>query len=437
MSLLENSTAAERAAGCVWAETFKDAAAVVRNGGSISGVPTFNNGIILDGSSDYVSYNNVGRDGIYGDEWSVVFEFTPNFNFDDGLTHFFMDTTSGSEYSFRKAASGANNALGAEIGGSNVGGCGSAVYGQYWNVGQKNIFVIASSSGDTAYYLNGNDARGSADTTAWSAAAPTELYVGAISAGSTNFPGTIHSVKIFNRRLTNQEAEDYSAGGTFWNYMNEATHYWPMNFRGHDPTNAQALDIFGGNHAGWTAGATQPTKNTNFPGYGFDGGDLMTCGSAINVGTNDYTVIAMIKDAEGTGVGFDGILASAEGAGAGNLMPLFLQSGTGLMRTHIDNAAYSAGSHLISDSQWHVVGISADRSGNADFYVDGELDGSVDISAKAASDVSIATPTIGKQGATVFIVADLAHIAFWNGKALTPIQMADISQRLFNQFNNI
>ena len=36
MSLLENSTAAERAAGCVWAETFKDAAAVVRNGGSIS-----------------------------------------------------------------------------------------------------------------------------------------------------------------------------------------------------------------------------------------------------------------------------------------------------------------------------------------------------------------------------------------------------------------
>ena len=58
--LLENSMAAERANGCVFAESFRSVEDVIANGGTIVSVPTFNSeGMTTDGTDDEVTYGTV------------------------------------------------------------------------------------------------------------------------------------------------------------------------------------------------------------------------------------------------------------------------------------------------------------------------------------------------------------------------------------------
>lgn len=428
MSLLNKYTLpAERERNCRFAERFVNASEVIENGGAITGTPTINNGIVLDGTNDYVSYNNVIKDF---SAFSIVIEFTPDFAYDEAADRYFFGTTG--NYFRIIRLSGGN--LFIEMGDGTIGSISGATYSAYWKQNEKNILVLTSVSTDTSIWLNGHQIM-TDDNSGWgSNTSITDLEIGTSgsSPGTSNFDGTIYDVKIFNTQLTDQEALDYSNGGGFLNYENEANNYWPLDYSNYDPTNTKCLDVMGNNDMT----IVTATKNTDEPGFYFDGNDHMYS-DAISVGTNDFTAIAMVKDSEGTGVGFDGILAENGGGAAGEIMPLYLTSGTGALRLNIDGTAYTTGDS-ISDGQWHVVGVSADRDENALFFIDGKQTGTAqDISAKSSVNVSFSIPQIGKTGAATNIVGDIAHVYFWNDRALTPIQVADLTGKLFRRINDL
>ena len=86
--LCVNSTPAERARGCVFAEKCESAGKVVRNNGVINGTPTIHFGATLNGTTDGIEYALCGNE-YDSNEISIVFEFTPHFNYDDN-TNFWL-----------------------------------------------------------------------------------------------------------------------------------------------------------------------------------------------------------------------------------------------------------------------------------------------------------------------------------------------------------
>jgi len=393
MLLNKYSEPAERARGCVFAERFVNAAEVVRNGGTITGTPVINQGATLDGTGDKITYLTQ-----YGVK-SIVFQIKL-----DSTTEDILKLSSSHSIA---ASGGTLTATGLSSPTYYIGGSATQTIATDW------VWVAISTA--TAFDAD-------------------DIQLGYIS-GYGGFE--IENLKYFTEELTDQEALDYSNGGGFWNYENEAYFNLPMTLESHDPTNTRTLDVVGGGiNATWSAGATAPTKNTTKRGYNFDGGDVMTMG-AIPVGTNDFTAIALVRDSEGTGVGSDGILGDANGGAAGHIIPLYFNSGVGNFTVNIDGSSWAGGS-VVSDGTWHVIGISADRSDKAHYFVDGiEVGTGQDISAKVAANVNVSNPQIGRVGAGTYLIGDVSDMIFWNDRALTPMQHADIAGRILRQINQL
>jgi len=434
--LVKNSLPAERKRGLVFSETFESADAVRANGGRIFGTPTFSEeGIVLNGTTDYVSYSDLPSTVMYGAEWSFVFEFTPTFAHDDGNTHFFMDTTSGSEYALRKAASGANNAIGVEAGGSNLGGCGAATYGQYWNTNGRNFFAISSTTGNSQYYINGSDARGSADTAAWSKAAPTTLFLGANSETNSFFTGTIHSVKVFNKQLTTQELIDYS-NGEWANYINETRGDWPLDMANHDIDNLQALDVSGnGYHLNFGTGsaATRPTKNTTEQGYYIDGNDFLDSNTGLGITDYPVTMSLMFRTKS---QGLVGIIDLADTGSASRNMGIYLNVDE-VVQAQMRNPTFNTAGTIVGDHGNWIHGVCTFTSATErSIYINGEFD------ATSTTSTAFFTPdrfTIGRFGDLTpgaNFVGDAAKARAWD-VALTPLQIADLAIRDIKQINDI
>ena len=90
MSLLTtNTTPAERARKCTFAELFEDPQSVIENGGEITGAEVCN-GATFDGD-DHIQYDLTGNE-FNNDEISIVLDFSPDFADDDGLDHYIYDT---------------------------------------------------------------------------------------------------------------------------------------------------------------------------------------------------------------------------------------------------------------------------------------------------------------------------------------------------------
>ena len=429
MTILNHATAPERERGLVWMETFQDASSVIANGGTIVGSPTFSDGVVLNGTTEYISFNNVGRDAIFGSEWSIVIEFSPSFASDDGATHFIVDTTAGNEYGVRKAAAGANNAIGVQAGGSNLNGIGVVTYGPLWNINARNTLVVTSTTGNTKYYFNGTDVRAALDTTAWTSASPTTMVVGASNVGSSYFGGTIHSIKVFNVRLTNTEAMDYSAGTDMFNYENDVVLDLALNLTNHDPDNSRALDWSGNaNHAAFGATTAEPTKNSHQVGYNFDGTDdhmVITSSASLNFGTGNFTISAWSKQPV---IGAEDIVSKRNGV---TNTPGFICgiSGLGLAFTEIDDGAgnevASEGVTTLTSGAWNHIVWTYDRLGNVSTYVNGRLDKETDISAVGDIDNAIDF-YVGRNGdGSRDFTGDIALLKAWN-QVLTPLQILDL-----------
>ena len=236
-TLTLNTTPAERARGCSWAEDFDTEEAVQKNNGTLVGSPTVDFGITLDGSTQYAVYDLLGREfssaGI-----TIVCEFTPDFEHDDSAGHYLIDSQSGKRYLILKATS---NTLQIYLGNTFIAIIAEGTYSAYWLQNERNVIVVSSITGHTDVWLNGSLIMDD-ENTAWSPANPVNFYIGAAYDGNFKFDGTIHRLQIFKTQLSAAEVQDISYNTTY-RYRNTPTILLPFGIDQHDPSNVRTLDI--------------------------------------------------------------------------------------------------------------------------------------------------------------------------------------------------
>lgn len=211
MGLLKRtSIPAEVRRGMVIDLDFSDAGAVTSQNGSVVGSPRFRGGwgkygVELDGSSDYLTYNLTGQE-FNSAEISIVMDFIPDFDYDNGVSHYLFDTTSGLRWYVRKDS---NDDLYVYSQAATLI-ITAAEYSDYWRANKRNVLVFAadSSLNDITVWLNGVRVKQDLGWTHYTRK-PTGLWVGSAYDGTVWFDGTISSFKIFQSLLTEQEAKDY------------------------------------------------------------------------------------------------------------------------------------------------------------------------------------------------------------------------------------
>lgn len=202
---------------CIFKQDFSGPVSVAKAGGNLVGAPSFvGGGVSLDGVSDYIQYA-ISNTLLSHPQMTIVMGFMPDFNWDDGIDHFFVDTTSGERVAVYKAAGGNFTVY---INGVTVlNSIGVSEYGQYWKQSNLNVVVIVTTPGENRLYLNGYNV--DTTTTSFTSSEPTELYLGASYSGASYFDGTIKNFSIHNRIFTQ---EDVSAlqNNSLYNYANKA-----------------------------------------------------------------------------------------------------------------------------------------------------------------------------------------------------------------------
>jgi len=434
MTILNHATAAERERGLVWASDFTSASKITEYGGAITGAVTFSNGVILDGSTNYITFNNV--DGKFNSATvSFVIRFVPYFNTDEDVTRYLIDTTNGSRFLIVKERNAANNVLTIYLGNALIANIAEATYTGSWNINEENILVLTSTTKDTSVWLNGTQIL-TDDNTGWGALNPTEFIVGSKYDGSDNFYGKINSIKVFKEQLTDDEADDFSDGSTY-NYINLARANYPLNFANHDLTNTRALDISGNDyHVSFGTGAvgTFPTKNATFQGYDFYSGDFMSIDSGLGITSYPITMSLMLRTQSAGIVCAIDLADSSSGAknmsiriDIGDLIQASIRSGGGF---------YAAGTFIGNSGNWiHAVAVFSSATSRS-IYIDGTLE------ATETTSVAFFTPdrfTIGRFGDLTpgaNVVGDMAKPKVWNIE-LTPLQIKDLYLRDIKKFSEV
>lgn len=289
MSVVPASLGAERARGCFWASVFPSAARVVKDGGAVTGAPTFDaaHGVTMDGANDYLTYNMLLQEWA-SVEFSCVARFTPTFALDDGSAHFLFDGPAMGVYSVLKNAA---DGLQVFLGNTGVGTAAYADIAAAWNDLTENIIVVSSTTGNTSMWLNGVQIV-TADATAWAPIPPVWIVVGATNGGVNKFPGTIHELKFFHTKLTDQEALDYS-DGVQWDYKEQRAPLYTGRLDTYDPAHNLVLDASGNGRDGEISGAT---KVIGRPGYLFDGdNDHIECAMSGSAATLELSVACWVQ----------------------------------------------------------------------------------------------------------------------------------------------
>jgi len=235
--LVKNTLYAERLSGCTFSERFENVSSVVDNNGSLNGDPKIKVGADLDGSLDSIEYSLTGAE-FYSDNLSIVFEFTPRF----GVTadaHYFFDCNVGARTTLVKNSPASSNQITLILGNSTFLQIAQVTYEPFWRTNERNVFVISTVSGNTKAWLNGGLVKDDQVST-WSKKSATRFYCGVANTGSSPFDGIIHSFKLFNTLLTEEDAQRYYAQ-TVFKYKSASTVDLPMCLRQHDPTGVDAV----------------------------------------------------------------------------------------------------------------------------------------------------------------------------------------------------
>ncbi len=430
---LKNKNPSELARGLVFQELFTSAANIALNRGVVTGALEYRDkGAYFDGTNDYITYANKGNLSQQS-YLSFVIEFTPAFAHNDGADHFFFDTTAGARTVFYKSAA---SQLIFNFFGTGVFVLAAAAYSAYWKTNQRNVFVIAGTTGAQKMYLNGVEV-GSAST-AYTKATNTNFYIGASNAGTLKFIGVMHSFKIFISNisaLTAQEALDYYTNQTF-NYNKRATFILPMTADCHDATNVRTLDVSGkGNHFTFGDGSTASTFPTKLArrGYSFDGGDYMTR-APVQTSGNTITVCALI---DMTSIASEQSIVSQDRTDGAAPVTFLLHNYSGNFQFYSGNASASSAANFPNQK-----GLS---------FLVGQYDGtSTKIWRNLVAGTNAATPialaynaldvsSIGRRanGTVKLAAGNNVLFAAVFPFALTPLQVADLHLKLQKNINLI
>jgi len=207
-----DSLPSERARGLVWASVFRSAADEVAKGGVITGTPTINHGATLNGTTDYITYAlngqlNLGTIGIHCEFW-------PDFDYDEDASRYLFNTTNLKKYYLLKDDNAASNVLTISLGNTTITNIAAATYSALWNQSGRNLITISGTTGATDAWLNGTQIL-TAGATAWTAAAPTTLYVGSKHDTTEKFDGKITRLQFYNTLLTSGEHLDVWESGKY------------------------------------------------------------------------------------------------------------------------------------------------------------------------------------------------------------------------------
>ena len=136
---------------------------------------------------------------------SIGMLFKPNFESDDGLGYYLIDTTTGSRYHITKATT---NTLNIFFGNTLVLNPAFAVFGPYWKVGQYNTLIASGVSGNNFLLLNNHIVATSA--TVWGAVDPIEYWIGRRYTAVQFWDGDIHQAEVFPFAMTQTQADDWA-----------------------------------------------------------------------------------------------------------------------------------------------------------------------------------------------------------------------------------
>ena len=429
MSLLtKNSTPAERAVGCSFAENFVSQADVELNGGTVSGNPQINRGATFDGTNDYISYVLDGKE-FNSDELSIVIEFNPDFEADDDEDHCLMGGGSSDDYWLLKHNA---NSIRLDLGNTTIGYIPLLDYQSYWNVGSRNVIVVSGTSGNTSVWLNGNVILDEKNTV-WTETIIDNMTIGSRhSSKSSFFVGTISNFQVYKSLLTAQDALNFYNNDTY-NYRNKAVLDLPMGMAQHDPTNVRSLDVSGNDyHAQFGNGSTPstyPTKNVK-RGYVGDDASYLVVNNAVFDASEDFSVGFLI---DWDMSGLKGIFSKRDGAGDG----VYVYRYYGNIKLKYNSAT------CVADVEKGVstVVFTCDTSGNAISYVNGIAQNTLNISG-----ITI-TLTSQKIFLGCFANADTPLSIFTDNQKLlstyvqtgimTPLQVADYHITMMKKINDV
>ena len=428
--LTQNSTPAERALGCSFAETFETSAKVVDNGGTVTGAPTIDHGVTLNGTSEYITYAVQGHE--FGPTViSVVAEFWPDFEYTENLIRYIVSANANGCLIF-KHDNGNSNALVVYLGGAAIASVNSSVYGSYWNVNAKNVVQVMGTSGDTDIYLNGVFLQNSAS--AFTTPSPTSFFVGASSAGNSWFKGTIKQVKVFNRLLTASDALNYY-NGTTYTYRNRAILDLPMLAAQHDAANVRTLDVSGSaNHATFgdgSTGTTYPTKLTE-RGYSFDGVDDYMELTDVNTleFTDDETIFYIAKNMISNGYVYSTRIDAIGGFSS------YLDAG--LLVKPVLGSTIQTGASTIVGTEFFSGCVTRNSNISTITYLNGIHDGNAGITGSYTNGTRqlIGARGVAGGGISFPAVGDILSLLRFDF-ALSPLQIADLHHRMMKGVNRV
>ena len=441
MSLLsKNSTAAERARGCVFAENFRDASEVVRNNGTlVNGAKITKDGLVLDGINDYANYQ-IPDNLLNSTQVSFLVEFNPDFDAADGNTHYIYDTTAGSRFFlFKGSYVTYNNDL--VVGFSSGTGIliPYATYSPYWKTGQKNKIAVCAVSSSIQVYLNNVQVLTSASAIITSK--PSNIVIGASFAFASLFKGSISKLRVFNKKLTAKEVSDYYNNSIF-SYKGTPLLENNLDLASHDASSLRTLDNTSGErHLIFGDGATSttfPTKLIHITGYSTDGGDyLVTKNNVVDFFGGEITQVLVFRLGSST-VDSGGFLSSYENTTTLNFGAMYYYvAGSGL-RFYVGGQGTNFATTPVLKPGNIYVAVGFHDGANTSLYVDGikYTDAANPLQPSIATDMKM--HLFVRHGITLFSKTgtQIFYNAFWN-KALTPMQIHDLTLTLQRRFKNI
>ena len=278
---------------------------------------------------------------------------------------------------------------------------------------------------------------GQLDGTKVVAATSTNNVASALNIGGRNgpgepnrwyFSGLIDEVEIFNRALSAAEIWAIYNAGSAGKIKPTGAIPTPAGMVSWWPADGHRFDIIDGNHGTLTGDATFTGGKVGqaFSFDGFDDSVQIDDSDSLDIGHNDYTIVAWIKTSstindgrifsKGSSQCVTGYMMRMGGSQSSNAFLEASFNGTCIIGF--------AGNTTINDGQWHLVAGVVDRDLGAKIYIDGNLDASQNVITTSFDLSNDRNPRIGLNDVTNTEPFDglIDEVAIFN-RALSPAEI--------------
>ena len=196
-------------AGVLWREEFGSTPLVYDHGGVPIGVPVIDRGVVLNGTTQRISYGKRGgvAAAFQRAQQFWIVDFAPDFASDDGVAHHIFDASGLATVSnYTGLRKDAADALIIRFANTDIS-IAHGVYGGSWNVGERNRLIVSLDLDTPSHdaWLNGTQIL-TADGTALTLNSIINFVIGADVSSTSWFDGALYRVMFGNGTVTLVEA---------------------------------------------------------------------------------------------------------------------------------------------------------------------------------------------------------------------------------------